>query len=316
MPTLLEAFEQHLRLERRRGALTTARYRAIVDDFARHLVSDPETSSLRLTDLTRLHCIGFLRSPTRKAMQEPSRSVWNQRLSALRSFFRWFLEQELIVKDPTHGIERHKIAASEPIPLSLGELFDLVDAAERSSPAFRSRNTAIVLVLFNTALRVRELVSLNIEQIEWDAGLFRDVRTKGDKRLCAKFPPVVAAALQRHLAERVGRHPTSSGAIFLSMRGTRFSVRAVEELVRELGRKAGISRPVTPHLLRHSCATILSEGGTMIKVIQGICGHAFQATTERYIHARAGADRVAIDTLGELVANGLAARRQERALAA
>ncbi len=316
MPNLIEEFEQHLRVERRRGALTVARYRTIVDDFARYLVSDPEISRLRLADLTRLHCIGYLRSQTRTATEEPSRSVWNQRLSALRSLFQYLVDQEIISKNPTHGIERHKIASKEPIPLSLDEFLELVDAAERSGPLFRSRNVAIVQVLFNTALRVSELVSLNVEQVDWDAYLFTDVRTKGDKRLCAKFPDLVAAALQGYLADRERRHPASNGPLFLSMRGTRLSVRAVEELVRELGREAGIKRPVTPHLLRHSCATVLSERGTEIKVIQEICGHAYQATTERYIHARAGADRVAIDTLGEVVTNALYARRKERALAA
>lgn len=317
MPALIEAFEQHLRVERRRGALTVARYRSIVEDFLHLLVSNPETSNLGLAEITRFHCIGYLRSQTRTATEEPSRSVWNQRISALRSFFWWLFEQELILKDPTHGIERHKIASREPIPLSLQEFLDLVEAAEQSGPLFRPRNVAIVQTLFNTALRVAELVSLDVSQVEFDAYLFRDVRTKGDQRLSAKFNDLVAAAIQDYLTDRARRRPASTGALFLSMRGTRLSVRAVEQLVSDLGRKAGIARPVTPHLLRHSCVTeLVVKQGTPLKVAQEICGHASQATTERYTHAWAGADRVAIDTLGTVVANGLQTRRQERVRAA
>lgn len=316
MPSLIEVFEQYLRVERRRGALTVARYRTIVDEFLRQLASSAETAGLAVSEVTRLHCIGYLRSPGRTATEEPSRSVWNQRLSALRAFFQFLIDQESIVTNPTHRIERHKIASKEPIPLSLEEYLDLVEAAERSGPMFRSRNVAIVQVLFNTALRVRELVSLDVEQVDWDAYLLCDVRTKGDKRLSAKLSDLVAATIQDYLTDRARHRPVSTGALFLSMRGTRLSVRAVEELVKTLGREAGIARTVTPHLLRHSCVTELVELGTGLKVVQEICGHASQSTTERYLHARAGADRAAIDALGEEVASGLQARRKERARAA
>lgn len=310
MTSLVDELEQYLRIERRRGALTVACYRAIVDDFVRYLASNPETSGLGLAEVTRLHCLGYLRSPGRTATEEPSRSVWNQRLAALRSLCQYLLDRELIAKNPTHGIERHKIRPREPIPLSLEEFTDLVEAAGRSGPMFRSRNVAIVLVLFNTAIRVSELVSLDVDQVSWDASLFKDVLVKGDKRLSKKFPALVAEALQGYLADRARRHPVSDGALFLSMRGTRLSVRAVEELVSELGRKAGIGRPVTPHLLRHSCVTeLVVEQGMPLKVAQEICGHASLKTTERYTHARAGADRVAIDTLGAAVAKALLARQ-------
>lgn len=314
MPNLLDAYGQHLRIERRRGALTVARYKRIAGEFAKHLASNPDTARLGAHALTRLHCLDYLRTP-RRAAAEPSRSVWNQRLAALRSLFRYLLDRELVAKDPTHGIERHRIPTREVVPLTLDEFLDLLEASERTGPRFRGRNAAILQVLFNTALRVRELISLDVAQLDWNAHVLRDVPTKGAKWLSAKFNDPVGASLVRYLPDRAERHPGAGGALFLSSRGTRLSVRAVEALVSSLGKAAGIGRPVTPHLFRHSCATELVELGAGLRVVQQICGHASQATTEHYVHARRGADREAIDALGDAVMRAIRIR-EARAVAA
>jgi site-specific recombinase XerD len=307
MQDRIVAFETYLRVERRRGASTTARYVDIVRSFVAHREALASGSDLAVAD--RNDCLEFLRSGTVVA-GEPSRSVWNLRLSALRAFYQYLVDLEVIAKNPTHRIERHKIASREPIPLSMTEFLDLVEAAERTSPLVRSRNVAIVQVLYNTALRVAEVVSLDVDRVDWDAYAFRDVRTKGNKWLSAKFPDLVAGVLERYLGDRARRKIISEGALFVSERGTRLSIRAVQQLVRDLGTAAGIQRPVTPHLLRHSCATELVDLGTGLKVVQQICGHASQSTTERYVHVRAGADRAAIDALGSAVDRGLKARRR------
>ena len=297
----IDSFEAFLRVERHRGAVTIRRYRAIIEAFVGTRGDAP------LSALTKHECVAFLRRDA--GTEEPSRSVWNLRLAALRSFADYLTQKEVLVHNPTLGIERHRIASREPIPLSLDEFLALVEAAERSGPSC-ARNVAIVQTLFHTALRVAELVSLDVDQVDWDAYLFRDVRTKGEKWLSAPFNDMVAAELERYLAERGRRRMVSVGALFVSNRGTRLSVRAVQLLVSQLGRAAGIARPLTPHILRHSNATELVELGTPLKVVQEICGHASQSTTERYVHARAGAHRAAIDALGVAVARKMRARRQ------
>ena len=189
MQDRIVAFETYLRVERRRGASTTARYVDIVRSFLAH--REALNPGGDLTAVDRNDCLEFLRSGTVVA-SEPSRSVWNLRLSALRAFYQYLVDLEVTVKNPTHRIERHKIASREPIPLSMTEFLDLVEAAERTSPLVRSRNVAIVQVLYNTALRVAEVVSLDVDRVDWDAYAFRDVRTKGNKWLSAKFPDLVA----------------------------------------------------------------------------------------------------------------------------
>lgn len=297
----LDRFEAFLRVERRRGAMTVQRYRGIVGEFLGGLGGTP------LASLTKHDCIAFLRG--KGDVEDPSRSVWNLRLAALRSFVGYLMHTEVIVQDPTLSIERHKIASREPIPLSLDEFLALVEAAAKSG-AFPARNVAILQTLFHTALRVSELVSLDVDQLDWDAYVFRDVRTKGSKWLSAPFNDMAAEALEKHLADRGKQRQVTEGALFLSNRGTRLSTRSIQQLVSELGKEAGIGRPVTPHILRHSSATELVELGTPLKVVQEICGHASSATTEKYIHARAGAHRTAVDALGVAVARRMRTRRR------
>lgn len=296
---LIEAFKGYLREERMRGAETVKRYGVALhefSDFLRRVHTD-----LSLSAITHRELGAFLRERATTSTK-PSPTAWNMALSGLRAFYGYLNHTEALLTNPTLKLERHKIASREPVPLSLDEFLALVAAAEASDEAYRHRNVAIVQVLFHTALRVRELVSLDVDQVDWDARVFRDVRTKGSKWLSAPFNDMVAEALEAHVAARAQQPAASEGALFVSNRRTRLSVRSVQEIVSALGEAAGIARPVTPHLLRHSSATELVELGTPIRVVQEVCGHASVVTTERYVHVKSGARRQAIDALGARVA--------------
>lgn len=308
MSERIEPFVTYLRLERRRGALTVARYRSIIEAFVACLASDDTTAALLPAELTRQHCLAFLRSSGGTATEEPSASVWNQRRAALRSFFRYLIREEDIVKDPTADIDHQPTDPKEPEPISLDQFTALVTAAERSSPAYRARNVAIVTTLYFTALRVQEVVSLDVDHIDWTEYYFRNVRRKGKKRLHLKFTDAVAATLEELLAAR-GAAPADS-PIFLSKRGTRISVRGVEMLVKSLAKKAGIQQDVTPHLLRHSIVSELRRRGVRMEVAQRLCGHASVRTTEKYSHARDEEVHQAVENVGAAFAKRMRSRRR------
>lgn len=308
----IDAFETYLRVERDRGRLTIARYRKIVDAFFGHLAAEAATTNLLLSELTTQHCVAFLGSPGGTATKEPSASVWNQRRAALLSFFSWLVAKEVIVKNPVLGTERHKVSSKIPAPLSFDEFIALIDAAEASAAEYRARNVAIVLVLFNTALRVRELVSLNVDQIDWSTYDIRDVPTKGKKWLDAPINDMTAESLERLLLERGERVSRADDPLFLSRRGTRMSVRRVEQLVKGLAKMAGIQRDVTPHLLRHSIVTAMSRGGEPLTIPQRLCNHASVRTTERYNHTQPDEVRAAVDRVGATVARRIRERRRAR----
>lgn len=283
-----------------RGANTIKRYVGVLEEFEAFLSGSSGDAGVALEAVEKPQLIEFLRRGAKES-REPSRSVWNCRLAALRSFYDYLFKQEVVTVNPAMRIDRLKTNPREPVPLSLDEFLALVDALEKySAVQNRARNVAIVQVLYHCALRVSELASLNLEQVDFDNNLFANVRTKGKKWLSIPFPDIVDDALERYLKER--REDGSAGmALFLSGRHQRLSVRSVQDMLKRYGALAGIGRPVGPHLLRHSGATEMADMGTPMRVVQEICGHASVTTTERYVHVRAGARRAAIEALGKRV---------------
>lgn len=298
MPETLAAYASYLAEVRMRRPTTIKRYIDVLEDFVAFLVAERKTDQIALDAVDKKQLTAFLRRSAR-GEKESSRAVWNARLSALRSFYDYLFKQELILVNPAHRLDRFKIHAKEPIPLSLDEYLALVEAMRTSGEIYRARNVAIVEVMFHCALRVAEVVSLDIMQVDFENRVFLNVRTKGNKRLSVVFNDVVSVAVEAYLKDR--KQTNGEAAVFLSDRGTRLSIRAVQELIKSYAKRARILRTVTPHLLRHSSATQLVELGTSMRVVQEICGHASVTTTERYVHVNGGARRWAIDELGAAV---------------
>ncbi|MBT9559618.1 MAG: tyrosine-type recombinase/integrase [Myxococcales bacterium] len=293
MAGIIGEFEQYLRDERMRAPRTVQRYREVLEAFSTSVVgSGVDIEAMNKTTLT-----AFLRDRARSS-NGPSRATWNTELSALRAFYAFLYGQERIKANPALRVERQKTLTREAQPLSLDEFLRLVDAMGESQPAYRARNVALALVLFHTAMRVAELVSLNVDQTDLEARVFRDVRVKGQKRHGIAFNDVVCEALEDYREERLRYAPEGEPALFISDRRTRLSVRMVQETVKRAAKRAGIARAVTPHLLRHSSATQLVEMGVPLPVVQEICGHAEITTTRRYVHLADTRRRQAIDDLG------------------
>ena len=306
----IDDFADYLRLERMRSETTIVKYLAVLKElsaFAHRTNTEPKKS---IASLGKNELTAFLRN-TSQHHGNPSKSGWNLRLAGLRSYYDYLYKKEVISMNPAMRIDRMRPDTKETVPLNLDELLALLDGVGASSKLYRARNRALVLVMFHSALRVAEVVSLNTDHVDFSNNLFLDIRTKGGNRISLPFPDLVAEALQQHLSSRnqadLGR---GSKALFVSNRGTRISVRAVQSLLTDYGKKAGISRPVTPHLLRHSGATELAELGTPMRVVQDICGHASIVTTERYVHPKINAKRQAIVALGEKVAMKIKARQE------
>lgn len=295
----IQEFSEYLRQERMRSPRTVARYKEVLRDFARFLAGLPDAQAASTDAVGKDTLSVFLRRTGDQ--QEPSRTSWNSRLAALRAFYGFRVKKGRLAMNPAMAIERLKVHSREPVPLSLDEMLRLVDAIEwNSADAYRARNLALVQVLYHCALRIAEVVSLNVDQVDLENRLFLDVRRKGDKHLAAAFNDVVAEALAKYLGERSKLLPPGQDetALFLSDRRRRLSIRTVQEMVGRYSELAEISRSVSPHLLRHSSATQLVDLGTPLRVVQEICGHASVTTTERYVHVNNGQRRLAVDKLG------------------
>lgn len=311
MNNLVVAFATYLRQVKGRSPRTVAQYSDVLEEFTAYVaeVCGPQVA-LETIELPVLE--NFL---TRGCApdDEPSPYLWNARLFALRTFYKYLLRMDTIHKNPTLDIEQRTIEPKNQVPLSFDEFLSLVEALKTSPPYYRSRNVAVAQVLYHCALRVSEVVSLNIAQVDFTNYVFHNVRTKGRKWLSVPFNDLVAEALEFYLKDREDLVPHEhETALFLSDRRQRLSVRSVQELIKSYGKEAGIGRTIGPHLLRHSGASELGDLGVPIRVIQDICNHSSITTTERYVHNKGQAQRRAIDLLGATLANRAKERQKER----
>jgi len=301
MNKLLTDFISDMREVKMRQEATISRYSSMLKEFIQHL----DEKQVRPERVDKATITNFLRQRPDGA-DTPSKSIWNLRLASLRAFFQYLYQEEVITMNPALRIDRIKTNPKESIPLNLDEYLALVEVMEKSPAFYHSRNTALVQVMFHSALRVTEVISLDLHQVDFQAHLFMNVRTKGDKHISLPFPDLVSEALERYTKDRETSH---GKALFLSNRGTRMSVRAVQRLLSDYGRKAGITRPVTPHLLRHSGATELADLAPL-RVVQEILGHSSPEITQRYVHVAADGRRLAINALGKKVARHAKKRRK------
>jgi tyrosine recombinase XerC len=213
-----------------------------------------------------------------------------RKLSALRTFFK-FLEQENVIRhNPMGSISTPKQEQHMPVFLSVDEVFALLDAPGKGE-TFAARDNAILELLYSTGMRVSELVACNLASLDFESEMVR-VRGKGNRERIIPIGQQAIKTLRAYFGEReeLLRNRQQQGkkidkdAVFLNSRGTRLTARSVERLIAEYGRKAGIDKPVTPHVLRHSFATHLLEMGADMRSVQELLGHASLSTTQKYTH--------------------------------
>jgi integrase/recombinase XerD len=206
---------------------------------------------------------------------------------ALRIFFRFLVQRTILARDPTEFLGVPKVERYLPDALSEEEVCRLIGAAGGKTP-LEIRDRAIVELLYASGLRVSELCGARLENLDLDAGFIR-VIGKGNKQRLVPVGSSARRSLARYLAagrpELVGKK--TGGEVFLSVRGRKLTNQRIWQLLGELARRAGLERDVHPHMLRHSFATHLLQGGADLRVIQEMLGHADIATTQIYTHVDA-----------------------------
>lgn len=211
-----------------------------------------------------------------------------RRLYTLRSFFKFMQREETITANPLLRVTSGRLPKRNPRFLSVKETVALL-AAPDISKAIGVRDRAILELLYAGGLRVGELVGLDLSSIDLRAKTAR-VRGKGDVERMALFGNFCVRALQAYLdASRpaLAQENKPARALFLNHLGTRLEAQTIQENIHRYAAQAGIKQRVTPHLLRHTFATHLLEGGADLRTIQELLGHARVTTTEKYTHVSA-----------------------------
>lgn len=206
-------------------------------------------------------------------------------ISGIRSFYKYCFIEDIVKKDPALLLEAPRIKRSLPEPLSFEEIESIINAIDVSTPE-GGRNKAILEVLYSCGLRVTELVNLQLSNLYLDIGFIR-VIGKGDKE---RLVPIGQSAIKHiniYKNEIRVQVPVKRGQediLFLNRRGAKLTRVMIFLFLKELVKKSGITKNISPHTFRHSFATHLVEGGADLRAVQEMLGHESITTTEIYTH--------------------------------
>jgi integrase/recombinase XerD len=272
----LDRFIHFLRVEKGLASNTLEAYSRDLLAFLRFLQSRGISDLTEPRAETLYAYLKILRS------RELSSRSQARSLSSLRSFFRFLQEEGLRQDNPLLPIQGPKPGRSLPKTLSGLEVETLLNQPRPDQPR-GLRDGAMLEVLYASGLRVSELVSLTLDQLEMEAGLIRAIG-KGSKERLIPMSSLARRRLDEYL--RTGRQHLLKGKnspyLFLNNRGGRLSRQGFWKILGGYCRQAGIARRVSPHTLRHSFATHLLEGGADLRSIQTLLGHADISTTQIY----------------------------------
>ncbi len=271
----VDAFLAHLRTERRLSAHTVSGYAQDLGEVIGYC-EHKRVASWR--ELTHAHVRGF--AARAHARGAAPRSI-QRKLSALRTFFAYLQREGLARDNPAVSVRAPKPARRLPRALDADQMSRLLEF--RASDALSRRDKAIMELLYSSALRLAELVSLNCTDVDLRDATVR-VTGKGNKTRIVPLGTHAREAVRVWLEERVQWLGGAAAALFVSERGARIGARAVQLRIAAWGRRQGIPVHVHPHMFRHSCASHLLESSQDLRAVQEFLGHANVSSTQIYTH--------------------------------
>lgn len=273
----IRTFISYLRVEKGLSDNTIQSYRRDMGKFSEFAGRRKlDTPGIRRTDV-----VDFLAMLYRKGLD--SRSV-ARHLVTIRHFFRFSLLEGFIKDDPAATIESPKFRQSLPSFLNVEEVNHLLAQPDLSSIA-GLRDKAMIELMYSTGLRVSELVGIRVGDVQMEAGCLRCIGKGNKERLVPvgkKALGIVEEYLKQSRPELLG--DGSSAFMFINKKGRPMSRIAFWKLLSEYGRKAGLRKALTPHMLRHSFATHLLDRGADLRSVQMMLGHSDISTTQIYTH--------------------------------
>ena len=280
----IQQFATYLQTERDVSPHTLVAYRSDLAQFRTFVVHE-KGDSFSAQDVDHL----LLRRYLAGLAKDTKKSSIGRKLAAIRSFFRYLLRRGVIVKNPAELIATPKKEQRLPFHLDIDQATSLMETPDdEQKHALRDR--AILELLYSSGLRVSELTSLDIGELDLRSGMVR-VTGKGGKERIVPVGSRALEALQKYLDDRSG--DTAKGALFLNSRGERINRRSVSRIVDFHVMRIAAFKRISPHTLRHTFATHMLEGGADLRAIQELLGHASLSTTQKYTH-------VSIDRLMEV----------------
>lgn len=287
MSDYLDDFIAFLTIEQGASAHTLEAYRRDITSFTDWLSTDTEKSLETVSHRDLARYISFLRS----GEQALSASSVERRLSAISSYYKYLAREGVFTNSSVSQLARRKKDQRLPKYLSIVQmqsLLEVLDPEQAANQALALRDRAMIELLYSSGLRVGELCSLRIDQVNSDEHFIR-VMGKGSKERIVPLGSQAQACLEKYLLK--GRNELKprrglaavTDKVFLTTKGKAIHRQAVYLVVRDAGRRAGIEG-LHPHTLRHTFATHLLDGGADLRALQEMLGHSDLSTTQIYTH--------------------------------
>ena len=281
LPLEIEEFLAYLVSERGRARNTVAAYRRDLTGYASHLQRRGRTP----LDADRSDIEAWI---TGQRGEGAASSSIARRLAAVRMLHRHMAAESVRLDNPALALDGVSVPSGVPKPLTEAEVARLLDAVQGADPTAR-RDRAILELMYGTGARVAEVASLSLGDVDLRGRLVR-LLGKGSKERIVPFGGAATRALtdwfdddgRGRLAPREWRRRGDAEAVFLNQRGGRLSRQGIWLVVRSAGERAGIESTLSPHVLRHSCATHMLDHGADLRVVQEMLGHATISTTQVY----------------------------------
>jgi len=208
-----------------------------------------------------------------------------RKVAAAKSFFKFMVAEGIIKENPTQNVSSPNVGRLLPKPISITQVRKLLDQPAKQSTPEAKRDRAMLELLYASGMRVSELISLNLDDIDIEGGFVRCFG-KGNKERMIPIYRQAAVVVDEYIREarpQIVRR-SEEKALFLNRRGERLTRQGFWQILKGYAKAAGLDKEVTPHTLRHSFATHMLSGGADLRSVQELLGHANISTTQVYTH--------------------------------
>ncbi|MFI6598536.1 site-specific tyrosine recombinase XerD [Nonomuraea sp. NPDC050536] len=280
MEAVLSSYLAHLAVERGLAANTLASYRRDLRRYVDHLRARGRD---KLSDVGESDVLGFLAALREGDGEHPALVAGSaaRAVSAVRGLHRFALREGMTEHDPAHEVRPPRQLRRLPKAITVDEVERLIAASGPDGAPLTLRNRALLEVLYGTGARISEAVGLAVDDVEHDQVRLRG---KGGRTRVVPLGRYARGALDAYLVRaRPGllAHGRGTPAIFLNARGGRLTRQGAWEVLQAAAERAGLNG-ISPHVLRHSFATHLLDGGADVRMVQELLGHASVTTTQVY----------------------------------
>ncbi|MBI2847274.1 MAG: site-specific tyrosine recombinase XerD [Chloroflexi bacterium] len=284
MEEQIEAFLSHLSVEKGGSSNTVMAYRNDLTQFMDFLNEEMKGQKrpFQWANISRQLLLGYFVSLDEKDYAPATKA---RKVAAVKSFFAFLTADGILNSNPTENLSSPKVGRSLPKPLTEKEIEELLKQPEKRQTPEGVRDKAMLEFLYATGMRVSELVSLNLLDVNLELDFVRCFG-KGSKERIVPFHQEAKEALKSYIQEARPRllHDNEEKAVFLNRNGERLTRQGFWVILKGYAKDAKIAAKISPHTLRHSFATHMLRGGAPLRHVQELLGHANISTTQIYTH--------------------------------